>query len=566
MAEEGVLDRLTASLPMRERRDLFNKLSAQLTNLQTPLHNEPDQVDGFNIENQYKALPWFTRLWYVILGFVRNMSPVKAYEDRLIAATGKEIEVQTPGLYEYGRGFLLPEFYQELTNLKTSARFFYNALDLSVNRDKGVFYAFLASLEMEDIHRSLCAETDPEAIVMQKPAVSEGDIRQIIQQALEDNFAAISEDQRAAMYYNCRGLHCLKEISFFLFDRILLSFSHDKKAGGMVCRARIVKEQLRDLNNVLYSFRNTPSPAVLESLFIFAFRESAGDETIEPEIKRFAAQAESALAIIRYFNHRVSLTRILRCAARDLSLVPVNISGGEDWYNLFREYWRRYAEERLSEYMRRFRRKNLMNTINAFLKENSFRGFVHTAADTIAEGIPLIGGFNLAFLRAFYDSIFYPEIRVFINPIVLDGDFVTLENRIEFVEKYNNLFRLGDTVKEFEDDISREGDLGKAFEAARLDITALAVKRRKLQVITDKAADKAERIITQARNSMTVLLDMLNVILNKTPPVLYTGIKNFNELAKKKAGLAEGIDSGIQKLKTALQIMEAIDKADDGAL
>jgi hypothetical protein len=529
------------------------------------------------------------RLWYFILGFIRNMSSIKIYEDQLIAKVGKEIEERAPGLYNYGQRLLLPEFYQELNKLKTSARFFYNVLDLSVNRDRGAFYAFLASLEMEDIYQRLCAETDPEAIVMKKPAVSEEDIRQIIQKALEDNFAAISEDQRVAMYYNCRGLYCLKAISFFLFDRILLSFSYDKKVDGMVCKARIVKEQLSELNNVLYSFRETPSPAVLQSLFIFAFQESTGgeprfmdtaedsgnsgsnndtddapDETIKSEMKKFAVRAENALTSIRYFNRRVPLTRILRCTARDLSIVPANIPGGEDWYTLFREYWRHYAEERLSEYMRRFRRKDLMDTINAFLKGNSFRGLANVTAGGNTEGIPLIGGFNLAFLRAFYYSIFYPEIGVFISPIVLEGDFVKLENRIEFIEKYNNLFRLGDTIKEFEDDISRRGDLGKQFETARLDITALAVKRRKLQVITDKAADKAGGIITQAQNSMIFLIDMLNIILNKTPSLLYMGITNFNELAKKKTGLTEGIDESIQKLKKTLQIMAVIDKVDNG--
>ena len=138
---------------------------------------------------------------------------------------------------------------------------------MSVNRDKGEFYAFLASLEMEDIHRMLLETTDPQKIAEQHRGASESALRQLSLQALEEGIAAIGDDRRAAMYYNARTLNCLKELASFLFDRLLVSFSTQNARGGKVCAAHLVNNYLRSLNNILYSLKETPPMARFKETF-----------------------------------------------------------------------------------------------------------------------------------------------------------------------------------------------------------------------------------------------------------------------------------------------------------
>jgi hypothetical protein len=563
MAEISALEKLAASLTLEERKELLRKINARLQESNGSLCAEDEALVSYSIENLYDNLPWFIRLFYFILSLFKDTVPVRAYESRLIAKVGQEIEERTPGLYDYDEGVLLPGFFEELTALKESSRFFYNVLDVSVNRDRGAFFAFLGSLEMENIHRRLQTVADPDAITAEHPFISENDVRQTILKALDTAFEAITESQRESMYYNARCLHCLKELSFFLYDRILLSFVHNNEIDGMICRSYLVQDQLMDLNNILYSFRDVPSPALLESLFIFAFQDRSAED-METEIQDFITDAENALEIIRGFNTKVSLTRIIRCTARDMTLTPVSIAGGEDWFNLYREYWKRYADDRLTEYSRRFRRKELMEIISEFLKGSAFMTLENVATETNIEGIPLRGGLNLAFLRAFYDSVFSPLIDKFLIPISTNGTFIQEEDCTEFAEHYEVLSRLGDTIDKFEAEISPVGELGKQFEMAKQDMNGLAVRRRRLQITADEAADKAMIIITQARNSIFSLMDMLSVISNKTPPSNYFGITNFVELAKKNSGLAQGILTGIFRLKESLRIMDTIDIMDDG--
>jgi hypothetical protein len=77
-------------------------------------------------------------------------------------------------------------------------------------------------------------------------------------------------------------------------------------------------------------------------------------------------------------------------------------------------------------------------------------------------------------------------------------------------------------------------------------------------------AGDARDIIVQAQKSMLVLINMLNVIINRAPPGAYMGLANFKDLAEKNQNFQEGISASVNSLKEALQIMETIDKVDNG--
>ena len=226
MSDTGVFGRLASTLSMDDRRNLLEKLNAQSGGVQV-LYDEADggEAEAGDSAKKYGALPWFYRLFYWLVGLFRGKTPLQVFQDRQVSQLGRLIAAQSPGIYDYEQGLLLPAFYQAATGLKESARFFYDALDMSVNRDRGAFYAFLASLEMEDIHRMLLEETDPQKIAEQHDGVAESALRQLGFQAMDGCIAAIGDDRRAVMYYNARTLNCLKELASFLFDRLLVSFS-----------------------------------------------------------------------------------------------------------------------------------------------------------------------------------------------------------------------------------------------------------------------------------------------------------------------------------------------------
>jgi hypothetical protein len=563
VSDGGTLDRLVSGLTLEERHNLLDKLKGQANLSPEPLYeagetgNESGPQENF--DEQYARLPWYYRLYFFILSFFKGRPPNKIFEESRVGKLGREIDVIAPGLYDYQRNYLLAEFCRLLTDLKEGARFFFTALDASVNRDKGGFYAFLGSLEMGEVHKRLLAETDPVAIAEKFPEASEADLRQTAFKAMEDAFAGITQNQRDTMYHNTRSLYCLKELSSFLFDRVIMAFGFG--TSGQTCSASVVKDLLTTLNNILFSLKEPPPLTLLESLFIFLVQEKAAEVDFDAgrEMRRLLTKAENALVTIRNFNKQVPLTCILRCAGRDLGLSPQQIGGGEDWFLVYREYWKRQIEGKFAEYMRGRKHRDLLNSFRYFLKGTNLKILDNVVSDSNPDGLPIPEAFSLSFLLTFYSAVFLNDINKILRPILIDGEFFKRENRTEFTEAYNDLIKLEDDIRKFERNISPSGDYGKRYTLARQDISSLPVKRRKIQIVLEDASRDAGGIIERGRGAMRTMINILNGIMGKDSGGKYDTLGNLARLSGKTPVFTDGMADSVQKFQQTLQLLDDIE-------
>jgi hypothetical protein len=567
MAENRRFNQLVSELSLEERLNLLEKLKGQSNISQDPLYYaEEDEGAALDIETQYTQLPWYYRLWYLILSLFKAQSPIKLFEDRQVAAMGRVIDDQAPGLYDFQKRMLLPSFFSQLEYLKDSARFFYTALDASVNRDKRDFYAFLGSLEMGPVHNRLQAGTDPNLIGEEHPEASETEIRQMAFHSMEDAMQEVTEDFRNVMYFDARSLHCLKELASFLFDRVIMAFAFDSSANGQTCSATVVKDLLTDLNNILFSLKVIPPMTLLESLFIFLLQERVAEPgfDINKEIRVLLAKADEALSVIRAFNKQVPLTAILRCATRNMALVPKEISGGEDWFIVYREYWKRRIDTLFADYTRERRHRELLNSFRYFLKGTNLKILGNTLSDVNPEGMSIKGVFALSFLLTFYSVVFMADINKVLRPILIDGDFYKKENRTEFTESYNDLIKLEDDIRKFEQNISPMGDFGQRYTQAKQDMSSLPVKRRKIQIVIEEASDEASKILERTRAASRSMINILNGILEKNIKGKYDTLANMSKLSGKGTRFVTGISETIQQFQKVLQLLDDIDAMEAG--
>jgi hypothetical protein len=561
MSDTGVFGRLASTLSIDDRRDLLEKLNAQSDGLRAlyPEESGAEAESGQDGE-KYAALPWYYRFFYWFVGLFKGKTPRQVFQDRQVVQGGRLIATQFPGIYDYEQDLLLPACYQALTELKAGARFFYDALDLSVNRDREDFYAFLASLEMEHIHRTLLETTDPQKIAEQRRGTSESALRQLGIQAMEEGIAAIGEDQRAAMYHDARTLNCLKELASFLFDRLLVSFSTRAGREGKVCSAHLVNNYLRSLNDILYSMKETPPMSLLESLFIFILQDQAGESgfNMEEEMKTLLSHAQESLELIRSFNKTVPLNQILRCAEKDMTILPKMISGGEDWFSIYKDYWRRAVEERFNEYIRDRRRLDLLKEFDDFFGGAELKLISGARSEHNPLGIPFRGAFCLAFLRTFHSVLLLPKLNLVFRPILIDGEFFKKENFTEFSESYDTLFKADIVIRRFEGDISNAGDLGKQYAVAKTDLSSLSVKRHKIQLVESEVSSEAKRIIDRIRNAMTSMVKVLNGILTKSADGKFDTLANLADMSGKTDSFATGVSGVIKTLTKTLELMDKI--------
>ncbi|MDR2741260.1 MAG: DUF5312 domain-containing protein [Treponema sp.] len=570
MEENGIFNRLATALTMDDRKSLLEKLNTRSENSDPLLYDDAGDLDSgaeaADIKKRYDALPWYTRFFFWFIGLFGGKAPLQVFQGRQMAQLGRRIEEQYPGIYDYEHDQLLPAFHRAVTDLKDSARFFYDALDMSVNRDKGAFYVFLASLEMEDIHRRLLAETDPAKVAEKHPGASDQVLRQLSIQAMEEGIAAIGDDRRAVMYFNARTLNCLKELSSFLFDRLLVSFANRSGREGKVCSAHLVNNYLRTLNNILHSLKETPPMTLLESLFIFILQDKSETPgfNMEDEMALLLGQVQKAMAVIRNFNKTVPLNRILRCAEKDMSILPKVISGGEDWFSMYKEYWKHTVEEQFNEYTRNHHRRELIECFHDFFNGVELQVLSGAKSDINPGGLPFKGAFCLSFLRTFHSVLFVSKLNLVLRPILIDGDFFKKENFTEFNDAYNEIFKVDETIRRFERDISSEGDLGKRYATAKMDMSSLSVKRHKVQLVEDEASDEANKIIGRIRDALELMVKVLKGILTKEPEGKFDTLINLADMSGKTDVFAGGVINTIETLTKAMALMDKITTMEAG--
>jgi hypothetical protein len=561
MPGSDTFERLVTRLSLEERHEFLEKIKAQSIISAEPLYLAAEEKkDGdSSLEGQYSRLPWYYRLLYFVLSFFKNASPKQLFQESRIEGLGRKIAAEYPRLFDKQRNQLLNEIYDLLEGLKTDVRFFFDALDVSVNKNRGSFYAFLGSLEMEDVHRRLEMETSPGYAAEKNPRGSETEVRQAALRNMEEILSGISEERRSAMYFNTRSLFCLKELASFLYDRVLGAFG-DEPGRGMACSIFAVKDMLGTLNNILFSLRSVPALTLLESLFVFILQErSAGPEfDMDKEIKGLLGRAESALETIRNFNKRVPLIPLLRYANRDIGLYPKAISGGEDWFAVYRDYWRHHIEEQFVLYHQDRRRQEILGLFNRFFRGAELSTLKNVRSETNPDGVPVSGDFTLSFLLTFHEKIFMPDMNPVLRFILGEGVFFKRENHTEFSEAYDKLFRLGEDIKNLDAKLDSGSEHGKRYALAVQDMSSLPVKRRKIRMALEDVAGELGRIVDQAREAMQLLISLLAGIVRREPGSRYDSLSNLEDIQMQTPDFVDRLISIIQLLQDALDLLGSI--------
>jgi hypothetical protein len=561
MEKENVFRHLASELSLDERKDLLKKLHSQSSISTEPLYPDGNDSGQFDVSFAYKQMPWYARLWYFFLGMLKSSSPEKIYEDTLIAKIGTAINIRTPELFDYHEAMMLPRFYQLFLDLKDASRFFYNALDMSVNRDKGAFFAFLASLELSHIHERLVNETEPHILMQKFPLASHAELVAKSAKSIDEIFSSITESERSVMYYNARSLHCLKELSSFLFDRLIMAFTFEPSVEGHVCSAKLMKDQLSSLNNILFSFSGTPSISLLESLFVFVLQEQMSNTEfdVEAETKMLLTQAESSIDIIRNFNTTVPLTKILKCTTRDMNFSPRAISGGEDWFVVYKDFWKKQTDEQFSAFAKQQREAVLIQTFHTFLNGVSLTELPNIYSETNPDGIPVSGAMGLSFLRVFYSEVFLLVVNNVLRVILLDGEFYKRENRTTFTEAYNDLMKIDDAIKKFIGKISDDGDYGKRFILAKSEMSSLPIKRKKIQLIVNEANEEIQKIVNHTQNTLKIMIDVLQGIINREHGSKFDTLSNLSSLPNiKNQPFLDAVSLSKQKLAEASSLLKEV--------
>jgi len=567
MAERSIFDELAAELSAEERRDLLERIAARVPVSEEPLFKpseRPAKAEALDYAARASSLGLIARLLLALRSMFSGKSRESLLREDDLGQIARRVEARFPLLYDRKRDVLLPEFADSLRRLRDSARFFYDLLDRSVEKDRAAFFAFLASIELPELHRRLVEETDP--FKAASGDAKEDALRGAMLEAFDAAMLDLDEAGRRKMYRDLRSLLFLKRLSGFLFERLLGSFRPGLGPGGSDAASLAeARELLLDLGDILRSMSEPPSTSLVEALFVFVEREQLAKPDAESILSADLERAEIALARIRAFNAKVPVVELSRLASGDPGYQSRDLAGGEDWLAIFKGFWKARIDRQVEEWKTERRYRQLAEEIVAFVGEPGPAPFSHIARETseLAPGIWLEGA--LSFLDGFFRSVFAREMARPLKLILVDGEFYRKDNRLEFTDAFDGLSRVGAAIASLDARLGPEGDLGSAWARAKTEVVPGPVRDRKLQAISRDADDEAERVVRAAAESLAEMTRLLGGLVKGEAGGRYDSLSNLSYLdGKANKEFLRSLAAAKDRCERALTFLDELSGLDIG--
>jgi hypothetical protein len=566
---DSSFDNLVAQLSAEERGSLLERIRSAIPVSSDPLYSAAS-APGATAPSAPKVEELGLMLRLIL--FLRALFSGKSREELLredeLREIAHRIELKFFGVISRRREHVLGTVAEELRGLRDAARFFYDALDRSVEQDKSAFYAFLGSIELPLVHQRLVEDADPSAIASSmlavSPAVDEAAVRSAALSAFDGAFIALTEKGRRSMYQDLRSVLFLKRLSGFLFDRLLGLFKEGPE-GGISASFLEVRELLLELGDILFSMSDAPSIELMEAIFVFAQRHepSVPEDEAVATIGEDMAKAERALERIRSFNARVPLGDLLRLVAGDPSYLPKDLPGGEDWLALYKAFWRERIEASLERWKAEHRTKELLAEIRTFVGEPGPASFAHLSREESERAPALRQELALAFLDAFYRGPFLRELNRLLKIVLVDGEFYRKDNRVEFTDAYDSILRIPELLSALDARLAPEGEIGGAWAAAYREIGAPMIRRRKTQTIARLAEEEAEQIIKREGTALHTMVQIILGFLKGEAGGRYDSLANLSSIdGKASKEFLRNLDRAKDRCEKALSLLSELSGLD----
>ena len=564
-------DDLVAKLSAQERGALLERIKTAVPSSGEPLFSASSALGAsFLPATKAEGLGLMAQLIIFFRGLFTGKSREELLREDELKAIAHRIEQKHPGLIDRRRGSILGSVVIELRELRDAARFFYDALDRSVERDKPAFLAFLGSLELPETHERLMSETEPAAIAASqletKGKVEDSTVRSAALTAFEGIFSELSDRGRRLMYQDLRSVLFLKRLSGFLFDRLIGTFKENASSvSSLAASFGEVRELLLDLGDILFSMSEAPSIELMQAIFMFADRtelEKAEEDAVSV-LGDDIAKAESSLGRIRSFNADIPLGDLLRLVSGDPAYQPRELPGGEDWLAIYKAFWRNRIEAELDAWRAEHRNRELMAEISAFVGEPGPGGFANISRQESENSPALQSDIALVFLDAFHRGLFIRELNRPLKIVLVDGEFYRKDNRVEFTDAYDALLRLPELLSTLDARLGPKGDIGISWHAAMRELGPVAVKRRKTQSITRIAEEEAEQIIRREASALRTIVNIIRGFLKGEAGGRYGSLANIAFLdGKSNREFLRSLDRAKDRCERAFSLLTELTDLD----
>ena len=512
-------ERLVLTMESSERRELLRQLAERAESRDDEYKTQDARVEvvppgeDSSPERQFKAQPFVIRLWFALAAFFSATTPVQAYSAYMVQILARKLARQYSRYVDVRQRAYTTEFHRELARLREAQTFFSSLLD-AYEANKGGFFVILSSLAMKKTFEAIGAAANPFSEPYDRDTGK--DVRASCLRAIDAVLLSIPEDERARLYQASRAIEWIRRFIAVPVERMLLRFSvmNDLKQAGPL---DTIADETESLATTLASARKIPI-LTLEAMYLFSTQDTARDSgfDLEKECSEFLAAASRHLSSIREFRGAVPVEDFVRLSVGDVNWKPAVAEGGEDWFQLFKNAWKKRFEERWSEWNRLHRISTLKSRIVAFLGVSEMPRLEYHPWEGLWLPLALRRELSVCFLKGLFDSVYPSSMMRPLKILLVEGDFYRRENLMEFTDAFSALEHQQSLLQTFETRLSPKGDIGEGFELIQRERIATVKGKARLANLMLTTESETEllisRVVAALRSLDLVLSGVIEVV------------------------------------------------------
>lgn len=528
LSGSSAFDYLVKELSQEERRYLLDKLATrEELSLPQPPEKEEEVLPDYRVI--LKRFSWFTQFILYIKSLFKGLPLERVVKDHLYEDLGSQLQKQFPSWLQARTRMFFPQFYYELKHLLDALDVFVEPLSVAMDKGKGEFFAFLIGNSMEEIQQRILLETDFWMIYDQNQDRTNQEIKTIAEGNLRVILDSIPQDIRKKVYNEVKKLHSLNLLCSLPRQDLITPFfiagdgpnpaPFEEFSGPLIgLWSRISALDDQDLKNVL------------ESLYIYYLKARlVKREEWDQQLDLLFEKAKESLEIIRDFRRRVPLGKLCALITKNLEVRREPLPGIEDWFNVYKSFWRSKIERDYKVFHRERTQRILAATLNHFLNitEEEFEENRVFPKILTNEVYPYQDR-TITFLKLFYTRVFPIRFHPLLKMIFMEGEFYKKANKTEFGETYSHLLRFADEVEKLCTKISLAGEWG-----SRLNNIGHLPKEQQITEVRNvfqTAADAVVDLVKRLTPVLQSLYNLLHGIVKTEAGGVYDGLSNLSQL------------------------------------
>lgn len=562
-------DRLASDLTVKERKDILNRVNPADIEIKIPsdsdLNNKKLEKEKIaetkkGLVLKFKKEPFFKKVVVWVKSFIFNVSVEEVYNNAVIGALARRIEVLYPGFIHYKYKTLGNAMFRELGELQETQEFFKTQLRLA-DVDSGVFYFLLCQQLYPEFKEAVKKACDPFQINFEKPLGQEA--RNNFLNKLDEVLSTMDAGMKDKIGAISQAFEWLKMFSKIPIVNMLNKFTSG--GDGRICMFVQIKTDFNEFLKVLCSKTEVTDEFISSLIFTSADIKDLWKDTIpefsQEEVSKIMGAASAEITKINMFCRKYPLRDLGKVINENSIFVPESFRTGDNWFAKYREQWRVIFDQRWRLWNKEYKKEELKKKMKLYFNLKDFQKFPYHPWKKYEDEFLFRFDLCLGFINYYFKQE-YLKYASILNVITLEGDFQIKENRHEFTDIVADYNEIMDKLDVLVGQVSLGGEYGAEFMRYEGSVKSTSSKE-KLRIVINEIEESASYITEVFTNSAHKFETLVSAMLGEYATVYYGPLTNLNKImGRDNSEFREKLSKFVHSMKHASEVINALREID----